>query len=316
MIDERVINVYLGLLTVCLGNKTLREKAEWARENGFESLEVACWPENTDRDYAASDIDVSNLTRQEADAIKGFLKQSGLTISALAYYDNNLDRDPDKRAFVNGHLKRCIDAAALLDAPLVGTFAGRNIDRSVQANFDEFEKVFGGIVRYAEQRNIKLMIENCPMEGWQAPGLPGTISFAPDLWQEMFRRIPSRNLGLNLDPSHLVLQLMDYIGVIPEFKDRIFHVHAKDVKVYPDKLKRYGIFNRQLFTGADGEFGYRKPCIPGLGDVDWELFLRTLRVNGYDGVISIEHEDPDYEGSEEKVHAGLMIAKKHLEKYI
>lgn len=308
--------MHLGLLTVCLGNRTLQEKAKWARDNGFKALEVACWPRNNTRDYASSDIDVNHLSQQQADEINAYLENLGLTISSLAYYDNNLDRDLTKRALINGHLKKCIDAAVMLGVPLVGTFVGRNINRSIQDNFVEFEEVFGDIVGYAEQRRIKIMIENCPMEGWQMPGVPGTISFAPDLWQEMFRRIPSPNFGLNLDPSHLVLQLLDYLTIIPEFRDRIFHVHAKDAKVYPDKLKRYGVFNRQLFTGADAEFGYWKPCMPGLGDVDWKLFLETLRSNGYDGVVSIEHEDPDYEGSDEKVERGLTIAKKHLEMFI
>lgn len=308
--------MYLGLLTVCLGNKSLVEKAQWASENGFKALEVACWPKANDRDYSSSDIDVDSITQKQADVINLYMKKLGLTISSLAYYDNNLDRDLSKRAFVNGHLKKCIDAAVMLGVPMVGTFVGRNIDKSIQDNFDEFEKVFGEIVGYAEKRNIKIVIENCPMEGWQVPGLPGTISFSPDLWHEMFRRVPNMNFGLNLDPSHLIFQLMDYIGVISEFKDRIFHVHAKDAKVYSNKLKRYGVFNRQLFTGEKHEYGYWKPCMPGLGGAEWSLFISTLRENGYDGVVSIEHEDPEYEGTEEKVKEGLLIAKKHLEKFI
>ncbi len=308
--------MYLGLLTVCLGNQSLEQKARWARENGFKALEIACWPKNNDRDYSSSDIDVEHFTPKEADSINSLCKELGLTISSLAYYDNNLDRDLSKRARVHHHLKKCIDAAEMLGVSMVGTFIGRNIDRSIPENFDEFERVFSEMVAYAESKGVKIIIENCPMEGWQVPGLPGTISFAPDLWHEMFRRIPSPNFGLNLDPSHLVFQLMDYISVIPEFKDRIFHVHAKEAKVNSEKLKRYGIFNRQLFSGTGHEFGYWKPCMPGLGDLDWNLFLKTLRDNGYDGVVSIEHEDPDYEGTEEKVKEGLLIAKRHLEKFI
>ncbi len=308
--------MYIGLLTVCLGNKPLEEKAQWASENGFKSLEVACWPKANDRDYSSSDIDVENFSQKQADEINSYLKKLGLTISSLAYYDNNLDRDLSKRAFVNGHLKKCIDAAEMLGVAMVGTFIGRNIDKSIQDNFDEFETVFGDIVAYAEKKDVKIIIENCPMVGWQVQGLPGTISFAPDLWHEMFRRIPSKNFGLNLDPSHLIFQFMDYISVIPEFKDRIFHVHAKEVKIFNDRLKRYGVFNRQLFTGARHEYGYWKPCMPGLGDADWSLFIKTLRDNGYDGVISIEHEDPEYEGTDEKVKTGLLIAKKHLEKFV
>lgn len=308
--------MYLGFLTVCLGNMPLKEKAKWASENGFKSLEIACWPKDNTRDYSASDIDVENLTPEEAEEIKKYFKEYGLTISSLAYYDNNLDRDPEKRKFINNHLKKCIDAAKMLGTDMVGTFVGRNIEKSIKDNFDEFERVFTDIISYAEDKGIKIIIENCPMEGWQVPGLPGTISFTPELWEEMFRRIPSKNFGLNLDPSHLVWQFIDYIDVIPEFKDRIFHVHAKDTEVFEDKFKRYGVFNRQLYTGTHGEFGYWRYRMPGMGNVDWGKFIKALKDNGYDGVISIEHEDPLYEGSEEKVKEGLLLGLKHLSQFV
>jgi len=306
--------MYIGFLTVCLGNMPLKEKAKWASENGFKSLEIACWPKINERDYSSSDIDVANLTEKEAAEIKEYMKEYGLTISSLAYYDNNLHKDPDKRAFINNHVKKCIDAAVMLETPMVGTFVGRNIDKSIKDNFDEYEKVFSELVSYAEDRGIKLMIENCPMEGWQLPGQPGTISFTPELWEEMFRRIPSKNFGLNLDPSHLLFQLIDYINVIPHFKDRIFHVHAKDAEIFEDKLKWYGVFNRQLGEGAhDGYWRFR---MPGLGQVDWKKFMDSLRGIGYDGVISIEHEDPLYSNSEEKVKEGLLKGKEHLINFI
>jgi len=308
--------MYLGFLTVSLGNMPLKEKAKWASENGFKSLEVACWPKDNTRDYSSCDIDVENLTPEEAEEIKKYFKEYGLTISSLAYYDNNLDKDPEKRKFINNHLKKCIDAAKMLGTDMVGTFVGRNIDKSIEENFDEFEKVFTDIVSYAEERGIKIVIENCPMEGWQVPGLPGTISFTPELWKEMFKRIPSKNFGLNLDPSHLVWQFIDYIDVIPEFKDRIFHVHAKDTQVFKDKFKKYGVFNKQLKNNNHDDSGYWKYRMPGLGDVDWGNFLKVLRENGYDSVVSIEHEDPLYEGSEEKVKEGLLLGLKHLSQFV
>ncbi|HHW48293.1 MAG TPA: sugar phosphate isomerase/epimerase [Clostridiaceae bacterium] len=306
--------MYIGFLTVCLGNMPLKEKAKWASENGFKSLEIACWPKRNDRDYSSSDIDVANLTQSEADEIKAYMKEYGLNISSLAYYDNNLHKDPDKRAFINNHLKKCIDAAVMLDTQMVGTFVGRNIDKSIKDNFDEFEQVFGELVAYAEERGIKLMIENCPMKGWQAAGQPGTISFTPELWEEMFRRIPSKNFGLNLDPSHLLFQFIDYINVIPYFKDRIFHVHAKDTEMFEDKLKWYGVFDRQLGEGwHDGYWRYR---MPGLGQIDWKKFIDTLKSIGYDGVISIEHEDPLYWETEEKIKEGLLKGKEFLINFI
>lgn len=306
----------IGFLTVCLGNMPLKEKAKWASRNGFKELEIACWPKVTGRDYSSCDIDVAALRVEEADSIKSYLKEYGLIISSLAYYDNNLDCNLGKRAFINNHVKKCIDAAVMLGAPMVGTFAGRNINKSIRDNFTEFETVFDALVGYAEKKGIKLIIENCPMEGWQVNGLPGTISFSPELWEEMFKRVPSKNFGLNFDPSHLLFQLIDYIDVIPKFTDRIFHVHAKDAEVIDDKLKWYGVFNRQLYKGDRHEFGYWRFRMPGLGQVDWGKFIKALKENGYNGVLSIEHEDSLYEGSEKKIKEGLLLGKKHIEKFI
>lgn len=303
--------MYLGFLTACLGGIPLKEKAKWASENGFKALEIACWPRVNDRDYSSSDIDVANLTPAEAEEIKAYLSEYGLKISSLAYYDNNLDKDPERRAFVNNHVKKCIDAAVLLGAPAVGTFAGRNIDKSIKDNFDEFEVIFKQLVAYAEEKGVKLMIENCPMEGWQMAGVPGTISFTPELWEEMFKRVPSKNFGLNFDPSHLLFQLIDYTALVPLFKDRIFHVHAKDAEIFEDKLKYFGIFNSQF-----SHHGYWRFRMPGLGQVNWQKFIAALKDAGYEGVISTEHEDPLYEGSEEKVKEGLIIGRKHLEQFV
>lgn len=305
--------MYLGFLTVCLGNMPLREKAEWAADNGFKALEVACWPYDNDRDYSSCDIDVDKLTKSGAQEIKEYIKALGLTITSLAYYDNNLHCDPQKRAFINNHVKKCIDAAVLLGVPSVGTFTGRNIDKSIRDNFDEFEKVFGELVGYAEDRGVKLIIENCPMEGWQLPGQPGTISFTPELWREMFKRVPNKNFGLNYDPSHLRFQLIDYIAPLVEFKDRIFHVHAKDSEVFEDKLAAYGVFNKLLNGEGTGYWQFR---MPGMGQVDFPALIKALRNIGYDDVLSIEHEDPLYEGSEAKVKEGLVLGRKYLEKCI
>lgn len=308
--------MYLGFLTGCLGNMPLKEKAKWASLNGFTSLEVPCWPRENDRDYSGSDIDVANLTQIEADEIKAYFKEYKLTISSLAYYDNNLDRDPARRAFVNNHVKKCIDAAVMLQVPMVGTFVGRNIDKTIKENFDEFEVVFKDIVSYAESKNIKIVIENCDMKGWQIPGLPGTISYTPELWEEMFRRVPSKNFGLNFDPSHLVHQLIDYMEPIEKFKDRIFHVHAKDAEVFPERLKKYGVNNRSLYDMQDDNYGYWRYKMPGLGQVDFEKLIKLLKDCGYEGVISIEHEDSFYEGTEEKIKEGLKIGFEYLKKFI
>jgi len=301
--------VKLGFLTVCLGNIPLEEKAKWAASQGFQTLEVACWPKKNDRDYAASDIDVDGLTAEKAEEIKGYMKENNLEISSLAYYDNNLDANLEHRAFVNAHLKKCIDAAVLLGVPSVGTFVGRNIEKSLKDNFDEFETVFGELVSYAQVRGVQIVIENCPMVGWQKPGVPGTISFTPELWEEMFKRVPNENFGLNFDPSHLYFQLIDYLPLLEKFKSRIFHFHAKDAEIFKEKLSYYGIFDSAFEPHGKGYWRYR---MPGLGQISWKEIFKELKKIGYDFVVSIEHEDHLYEGSERKVKEGLALGLKHL----
>ena len=307
--------MYIGFLTGCLGAMPLKEKAKLAKEQGFKALEISCWPRENGRDYSGSDIDVANLTKDEAAKIKAYFKEYGLTISSLAYYDNNLDRDPAKRLATNNHFKKCVDAAVLLEVPAVGTFVGRNIDKTIEGNFEDFQQVFTELVGYAEEKGIKVIIENCPMSGWQVAGLPGTISYSPELWREMFKRVPNKNFGLNYDPSHLHAMMMDYLTPIKEFKDRIYHVHAKDTEVFLDKFKEYGIFNKQLNLSHE-DFGYWRYRMPGLGQIAWEKLIKELKEVGYEGVISIEHEDPLYEGSEEKVKAGLKLGIDYLKKYV
>lgn len=304
----------IGFLSACLGDLQLQEKVKWASENGFKAIEVACWPKEKDTNLSDTEIDVALLTEEKAVEIKKLMKDNGVTISSLAYYENNLDRNHETRKAVNEHVKKCIDAAVLLGTHLVGTFVGRNIERSIPENFDEYERVFSNLVQYAEDRKIKLMVENCPMEGWQESGQPGTISFTPELWEEMFRRIPSRSFGLNFDPSHLFFQLIDYIGIIPLFKDRIFHMHAKDTEIFHDKLKYYGVFNRQLEASFGN--GYWRYRMPGMGQIEWGKIITELKQNGYDGFLSIEHEDPLFEGSTEKIKEGLLLGKEYLEKFI
>lgn len=307
--------MYLGFLTVCLGNISLKEKAKWASDNGFKALEIACWPQDNTRDYSSCDIDVANLTKEKAEEIKKYCTEYGLAISSLAYYDNNLDRDPARRKYINNHTKKVIDAAAMLGTPLVGTFVGKNIDKTIEENFNEFEQVFTELVNYAEEKGIKLMIENCDMKGWQIPGIPGTISYSPELWEEMFKRVPSKNFGLNFDPSHMIPQFIDYMKAAEAFKDRIFHVHAKDAEICLDRLNKYGTNNRQLYKEEDN-LGYWRYRMAGLGQVDWGKLISMLKANNYDGTISIEHEDSLYEGSEEKVKDGLILGLTHLKTFL
>lgn len=301
----------IGFLTVALGNTSIEEIVKWASKEGFEALEVATWPLVNERDFSSTTIDVDQLDKSKIDRIKALFEKNSMIISSLAYYDNNLDANLEKRKKINEHLRKVIDAASLLGVELVGTFIGRDITKSVEQNFEEFEKVFKPPIAYAENKNVKLMIENCPMVGWQEHEKVGNIFYSPQLWREIFRITPA-SFGLNYDPSHLFWLGIDYIKVIEEFSERIFHVHAKDVEINRQTLYEQGIFG-YYGTNLHGKswWIYR---LPGLGEINWEALSKTLRKAGYDFVISIEHEDPVWAGETERSKIGLRMGYEFLRK--
>ncbi|HHV63018.1 MAG TPA: sugar phosphate isomerase/epimerase [Firmicutes bacterium] len=295
----------IGLMTACLPELSLRELVSWARDNGLEALELACWPvvPTEKRRYGnASHIDVAALTPTMADEIKMLFSESGLDISSLAYYPNNLDPDPARRAEHHDHLKKVIRAASLLGVNLVGTFVGRDPNKTVPENLELVKVVWPDLVKFAEDNGVRLMFENCPMM-YTWPG--GTnVFFSPEIWDAVFEILPSKNLGINMDPSHLIWQGIDYEKAASDYRDRIFHTHAKDTKILPDVRGRVGVYSSTRWW---------VDRLPGLGDIDWRKWISALVNAGYDGVISIEHEDRNWEGSTEKVQRGILFAKKYLE---
>jgi len=295
----------LGLLTAAFPSLSLEEVARWDRDNGFDALEIACWPSagGERRRYAGvAHVDVEDFDPR---AVRALMKRHGLEISALAYYPNNLDPDPSAREAANGHLRRVIEAAQRLEVEVVGTFVGRDQNRSVAANLEDFEKVWPPIVRFAREHGVKVAIENCPMifsdDEW-----PGgrNLAYSPAHWRRMFEIVPDDNFGLNLDPSHLVWQFIDHVRVVRDFAPRIFHVHAKDME-----LDREGLYeNGVLSLGV----GWQVPRLPGLGEVRWDRFIAALYQAGYDWVVSVEHEDRRFEGSLELVQRGFIVARNAL----
>lgn len=303
----------LGFLTACLRQVSFHDLVAWAAAEGFDCIELAAWPVDSKRDHVAGQIDVARLTAEEAAKARGVLDRHGLTISALAYYDNNLHPDLSRRAEHHAHLRKVIDAAQMLGAPLVGTFVGAwpgNPPEIIRAAGEFFRE----LTAYARDRGVRLMIENCPMENWVQWGLPGNYAYSPELWDALFDEVPE-DLGLNFDPSHLYWLQIDYLRAARDYASRIYHAHAKDAEFLPDGRYRFGVLAEQLGQNPwrSGWWRYR---MPGEGGVDWGAFIETLHETGYDGVLSIEHEDPEYEGSEEKVKEGLRIGRRHLAAYL
>ena len=298
----------LGLLTACLPKRSLADIAGWAAGSGFEALEVAAWPALGDRPFTATHLDVDGFSSGDAERVQALFDEHHLTLSSLAYYDNNLHPDPDERAAVNDHVLACIDAAALLGCPTVGTFVGRDPGRSVADNLREAEKVFAPLVSRAGERGIKLVIENCVMEGWHPDGYPGNLAYSPELWEWMF----DLGLYLNYDPSHLVWMGIDPVEALRPYVDKVAHAQAKDVQTFPERRNRFGWPGRAVHRPDPWDVGWWRYRVPGLGEVDWRRVVDTLYEGGYDGVVSVEHEDPVWGGTEDRIETGLRVAHATL----
>ena len=299
----------LGLLTSCMPERQLEQIAAWAGGHGYEALELAAWPSIGDRPFTAAHVAVDRFDGAEADRVRAALADNGLTLSALAYYDNNLHPDRDERQAINDHVIASIDAAAELGGVPVGTFIGRDPGRSVSENLREAERVFAPLVDYAGERGVKLMIENCVMEGWHPDGYPGNLAYSPELWEWMFEL----GMYLNFDPSHLLWLGIDPVAALRPYVDRVVHAHAKDAETFPERRNRYGFFGRtETRETAPWDMGWWRYRIPGLGDIDFRRYLDTLHEGGFDGVLSVEHEDPIWGGSPEMVEKGLEIAQRNL----
>lgn len=301
----------MGLVSAILDGWTFEEMIDTCANMGFKCVEVACWPKaKAERRYAGvSHIDVSNTSKKYVDYIKNYCKERKIEISSLAFYPNTMDGNLEKRKANIEHLKKVIKMSSLLGVNMVTTFIGRDQNKSVDENIEIFKKVWPPIIKYAEKLNVKVAIENCPMlfgkDQW--PGGQNLMT-TPVIWRKLFNIIPSKNFGINYDPSHFIWQQMDYIAPLYEFKDRIFHVHYKDIKLFPEKLKECGIMAYPL--------DYMSPVLPGLGDVKWDEYCHALYDIGYNSFTCIEVEDWNFEGSKERILDSIKLSKRYLEQFV
>ena len=301
----------LGFVSAILPELDLGGVLAFAREAGFETVEAMCWPVGrAERRYAGvTHIDASRFGRPEADGVRALCARHGVTLSGLGYYPNPLAADEGEASVYIEHLKKVISAAALLGVNQVNTFIGRDPARSLADNWRVFDERWPGIVRHAEGEGVRIGIENCPMFFTQDEWPGGkNLAVSPRNWREMFRRIPSPALGLNYDPSHLVWQQMDPIAPLREFAGRIYHVHAKDVRVDRHRLDDVGILAVPL--------DYHSPKLPGLGDIDWGLFLSALGDAGYAGPVCVEVEDRAYEATLDTRKEALRQSGRFLRNYL
>ncbi|MEU5976086.1 sugar phosphate isomerase/epimerase family protein [Streptomyces sp. NPDC047315] len=305
----------LGLLTACLPSLTLAESAAWAAGAGYRALEVAAWPKGGSHLHHAAHLDVVDFSGADVDRVHALLDRHGLTVPAVTYCDNNLHGDPARRERVHRHLRACVDAAAALGVPYVTTFVGRDVTRSVAQNVALAERILPPLLAYAGERGVRLLAENCPMEGWHPDGYPGNLAYSPELWEWM-ADLGGRGAGFLLayDPSHLPWLGIDPVAALDQALARgaVAHVQAKDVEIDGAARTRYGVFGKTVGRRGPTDVGWWRYRVPGRGSLDWRRLLDRLRRAGYAGTVAVEHEDPVWGGTVERTKEGLKIAAEHL----
>ncbi len=301
----------LGLLTAPFADTSLGEVADWASAAEFQALEIACWPKasGATRRYAGtSHIDAEGTSASQAREIAASLAEKGLEVSALGFYPNPLHPDAAHRRDVIDHLKKVILLASRMGVGVVNTFCGGDASKTVDANWEDATKVWPELIAHARDSGVKLAFENCPMifsnDEW-----PGghNIAYSPRIWRRILEAWGG-DVGMNFDPSHLVLQMIDQARFIREFGAHMLHVHAKDLMIDRDGLYERGILSAGM--------GWQVPRMPGLGEVDWNVFFSGLYRAGYDGPVIIEHEDRQFEGSDEKIKRGFLLARDVLRPFV
>ncbi len=301
----------IGYASAILPEQSFEYVVDLAADIGLECVEMMCWPKGkAERRYAGvTHIDVDTLNNQKIDYIKEYLNNKNVEISALGYYPNPLDPDLEKRNIYINHIKKLVENAPKLGVDIITTFIGRDPQKTVSESMADFKATWPDIIKFAEDNGVKIAIENCPMlfseDEW-----PGgkNLATTPKIWSEMFDIIPSKNFGLNYDPSHFIWQQMDYIKPVYSFKDKLFHIHIKDHKILPEKKDMVGTMSTPL--------SYSSPKLPGLGDVDWSKFVSALTDIRYKGYVVLEVEDKAFEETLEDRVKAVIQSKKYIEQFL
>jgi sugar phosphate isomerase/epimerase len=270
-----------------------------AKARGLDAIEVNVGPGYKPIDGAdyPGHLDLAAIVRDGPNQIKELLDAHGVSIASLAPMLNLLAPDISLREERIAAVRLTIDACVTLGVGTVVTYGGSasgmylyglpgqrpdHPSNLVAENIRQFREVFTPLAAYAEERGVRIAFETAARGGGE-----GNLAHNPELWDMLFEAVPSPALGLSFDPSHLVwLHIPNIPDVIRAYGARIYHFDAKDTEILPAVLARQGIL-------GSGWWRYR---LPGLGALDWRAVLSALKDTGYDGVISIENEDPLFLG--------------------
>jgi|SRR5581483_352291 len=264
--------MHVGILTAPIRQKPLEEIIPWAAANGIRALEIDVRP--------GSHLDAANTSDAAIERLSGLLAEHQVQISSLACYVRLVGVADDEAAQGRRALEQAIELAARLKVATVCTLAGFPSPGKSRAKTiaEQLPQAFRPVLDLAGRRGIRIALEN-----WYATNIQHL-----DHWRAVFDVLPDRHFGLNFDPSHLDWQGIDVLTAVHEFRERIFHVHAKDVTVEPVRLAQVGYL-------GDGWWRY---VLPGYGRIRWGEFIGALRQSGYDDVLSIEHEDAAFPAEE------------------
>ena len=258
---------------------------------GFECFEINFW-ENV------GDVDIPELFKK----IKEAADQTGTTISAAGVYGNPLDQTDRGRKTVSD-IKLVIENIDILGADIFAGFAGRVIDRPIEESLPAFKNIWGEITKLGESKGVRIAFENCDMGGDWNRG-DWNIAFCPLVWEMMFNEVVSDNIGLEWEPCHQMVQLVDPIPQLRKWVSKVFHVHGKDATIAWDVIKQHGIKSKEKWVWHR---------TPGFGDSNWADIITILRMGGYMGDISIEgFHDPVYKNELE--YSGQVTALEYLKK--
>ena len=301
----------IGFVSAIFAELSLDEVFSFAAAEGFGCVEAMCWPVGmAERKYAGiTHVDVNDFTPVKADEVKALCIRHGVGLSALGYYPNPLDADEAAAGTCVEHLRKVIVAARLLGLSTVNTFAGRDWTKSVDDNWPRFLATWRPLIAFAEENGVRIGIENCPMffTGDEWPG-GKNLATSPAIWRRMFADISSEYFGLNFDPSHFALQFIEPASALHEFRGKLFHIHAKDVRIYRERLNEVGVFAPPL--------EWHQPRLPGYGEIDWARFMSVLMETGYDGPVCIEVEDDTFGKTLDGRKRALRVARNILAPFI
>ncbi|MGD0725978.1 MAG: sugar phosphate isomerase/epimerase family protein [Spirochaetia bacterium] len=291
------------------------EIVEFAAKAGFDSLEVYV--------NRGSSLDLDRLTPEELNRAMDDIRSHGLRVSTLKCSTNHLVADRAIRASNNTYFLKALKLCRAFGTAIMTTNTWGDPSISPAENLKTYKPVFSEFAKAAESEGIVIAMENCP-HGSSYPYTIGSIGYSPEMWDALFEAVPSRSVGLELDPSHLFWLGIDIPKAIRAYPDRIFAFHAKDCEIDADGLYRYGILGRQFGATSVWDTGWWRARLPGLGQIDWKEVFRALFDIDYSGPMIIEHEDPVFGGDRSEVglklgprtEAGLRLGLHYLRRFM